>query len=55
MERRTKKPSSRVPGIDQYLPADRIALLRPHRLSPSARQAEKEFDALLKAYKQKKK
>ncbi|WP_175887522.1 helix-turn-helix domain-containing protein [Burkholderia contaminans] len=54
MERQTKKPSSRAPGIDSRLPADRIPPLRPHSLSPSARQAEKEFDALLKAYKQKK-
>lgn len=55
MERRTKKPSSRAPAIDPYLPADRIPPLRPHSLSPSARQAQKEFDALLKAHKQRKK
>ncbi|HDR9274767.1 TPA: helix-turn-helix domain-containing protein [Burkholderia vietnamiensis] len=55
MERRTKKPSSRTPGIDSRLQADRIPPFRPHSLSPSARQAEKEFDALLKAHKQKKK
>ncbi|WP_157655029.1 hypothetical protein [Burkholderia ubonensis] len=55
MERRTKKPSTKAPGIDSRLPADRIPPLRPHSLSPSARQAEKDFDALLKAYKQKKK
>ncbi|AOJ87476.1 hypothetical protein WS87_12715 [Burkholderia sp. MSMB0856] len=55
MEQRTKKPSSRGSGIDPCLPADRIPPLRPRSLSPSARQAEKEFDALLRAHKQKKK
>lgn len=48
---RTKKPSSTDIGIDPSLPADRIPPLRQHRLSPSARQAEKELDALLKVLK----
>lgn len=54
MERRTKKPSSLPPGIAPRLPADRIPPLRPLSLSPSARQAQKELDALLKAHKPKK-
>ncbi|WP_175872695.1 helix-turn-helix domain-containing protein [Burkholderia sp. BCC0397] len=51
MERRTKKPSSKPPGIDPSLPPDWIPPLRPQTLSPSARQAEKELDALLKSLK----
>jgi hypothetical protein len=49
--RRTKKPSSTDIGIDPSLPADRIPPLRQHRLSPSARQAGKELDELLKSLK----
>jgi len=45
---RTKKSISTGPGIDPRLPPDRIPPLRPHSSSPSARQARKEFEALLK-------
>lgn len=48
LERRTKKPSSKEPGIDPRLPDDRIPPVRPHIVSLSARQARKELDALLK-------
>ncbi|WP_157652445.1 hypothetical protein [Burkholderia ubonensis] len=48
LERRTTKSNSRGSGIAPRLPADRIPPARPHSLSPSARQAQKEFDALLK-------
>ncbi|KVM66021.1 hypothetical protein WJ61_30610 [Burkholderia ubonensis] len=48
LERRTTKSNSRGSGIAPRLPADRIPPARPHSLSPSARQAAKEFDALLK-------
>ncbi|WP_175656487.1 helix-turn-helix domain-containing protein [Burkholderia ambifaria] len=51
MGRRTKKSSSTDIGIDPSLPPDRIPPLRPQTLSPSARQAEKELDALLKSLK----
>ncbi|WP_155753899.1 helix-turn-helix domain-containing protein [Burkholderia cepacia] len=45
---RTKKSSSREPRIDPRASADRMPPHRPHSLSPSARQAQKEFFALLK-------
>ncbi|WP_175850010.1 helix-turn-helix domain-containing protein [Burkholderia cepacia] len=45
---RTKKLSSSEPRIDPGAPADRVQPLRPHSLSQSARQAQKEFAALLK-------
>ncbi|QUN42430.1 hypothetical protein KEH56_24320 [Burkholderia cenocepacia] len=51
MGRRTKKLSSTDIGIDPSLPPDWIPPLRPQTLSPSARQAEKELDALLKSLK----
>ncbi|WP_144410539.1 helix-turn-helix domain-containing protein [Burkholderia thailandensis] len=46
--RRKKKPNSTGLGIDPHLPPDRIPPLRGHRLLPSAEQAAKELDALLK-------
>ena len=49
MERRTTKPSSRGPSIDPRPPTDRMPPLGPRSLSPSARQAQKEFDALMKS------
>jgi len=51
MGRRTKKSSSTDIGIDPSRPPDRIPPLRRQTLSPSARQAEKELDALLKTLK----
>lgn len=51
MERRTKKSSSTDIGIDPSLPPDRIPSFRQQALSPSARQAAKELDALLKILK----
>ncbi|WP_321875569.1 hypothetical protein [Burkholderia cenocepacia] len=55
LERRTNKSSLRDPSIDLRLPGDQIPPHREHRLSPSARQAQKELDALLKSRKQRKK
>ncbi|WP_124645628.1 helix-turn-helix domain-containing protein [Burkholderia ubonensis] len=49
LERRPKTLSSSGPGIDLRLPADRMPSLRPRSLSQSARQAQKEFDTLMKS------
>lgn len=51
MGRRTKKSNSTEIGIDPSLPPDRIPPLRQQTLSPSARQAAKELDELLKILK----
>ncbi|MDS0802827.1 helix-turn-helix domain-containing protein [Burkholderia cenocepacia] len=51
MGRRAKKSSSADVRIDPSLPPDRISPLRRQTLSPSARQAAKELDELLKILK----
>ncbi len=51
MGRRTKKSNSTEIGLDPSLPPDRIPPLRQQTLSPSARQAAKELDELLKILK----